>query len=98
MKKDMDFTSVILKKDNGIWSLCQNVAETLIKGNFMEITATKNGPKITPQIPVRSGIRCQQRICGYQINPFIWVSNKYKTVYFENPKVASSSIKNAIEN
>lgn len=34
---------------------------------------------------------------GDLTTPFIWVSDKYKVVYFENPKVCSTTIKNILK-
>ena len=34
---------------------------------------------------------------GEHTTPFIWISDKYKAVYFENPKVASTTMKSILK-
>jgi hypothetical protein len=51
------------------------------------------GIKILAQSPYKNEIRCDYDLCGCRINPFVWVSDEIEAIYYEIPKVASSSIK-----
>ena len=42
--------------------------------------------------PFRKNISCELNNCACRINSFIWISHKYKAIWFENPKAASRSI------
>ena len=44
----------------------------------------------------RKDIKCDLSICACRYNPFIWISHKHQAIWFENPKVASRSILNAL--
>ena len=49
--------------------------------------------KLTSSQSYQKNLRCSYMSCGCRKNSFIWISPEYKSVYFEVPKVASSSIR-----
>jgi len=64
----------------------------------VEIKSKKNNQlDFSFDSPYRKDIRCDLKSCGCRVNSFIWVSHDQKAIWFENPKVASRSIVEALE-
>lgn len=63
----------------------------------VEVCFHRDGISKIPNRPVRKDLICNQKICGCRINPFIWISDDLKAIYFENPKTATTSIKIALD-
>jgi hypothetical protein len=53
--------------------------------------------KVTNSLSYQKSLRCDYQSCGCRKNSFIWISPRYKSVYFEVPKVASSSIRKLLK-
>lgn len=52
---------------------------------------------IISDFPFRRDIRCDLKYCGCRVNSFIWISHSLKTIYFETPKAACSSVKRILD-
>jgi hypothetical protein len=47
-------------------------------------------------VAIQPSIRCHLRGCGCEWNTFVWVSQRLQCIWFEIPKNASSSLKDAV--
>lgn len=58
-----------------------------------DLIVNSNKCLIPDASPYQRIIKCNLPSCGCRISPFIWISKELKSIYFETPKVASSSIR-----
>jgi len=65
------------------------------KDVFSEVNLFKNNTELKLLAPnsINKNVNCAYLKCACRYNPFIWISEKFKMIYYEIPKSASTTIK-----